>query len=207
MSHPSLFLIPLLIACLLLLLIPPVFAFPNISRVYGCYDLSDGSTVQCYSGQNVTILLSSYDRLQCTTNVTVRLGDRWNCLYPAANSLWGFSCMVPSLPVDALNQTLPVKVVCGNESTPWFMGLRSWGELAITRVSGCSTDNPDHTTSGCMTGSNVTIHGQLTPAHTHRQPLIPPLPYRQLIETPSSSDALRLRFWLRRTQLHPSDAG
>ena len=133
MSRPPLFFIPRLITCLLLLLLPPVSAiFPNISRVYGCYDLSDGSTVQCYSGQNVTILLTSYDRLQCTTNVTVRLGDRWNCLYPAANSLWGFSCMVPSLPLDALNQTLPVKVVCGNESTPWFMGLRSWGELAIT---------------------------------------------------------------------------
>ena len=129
MSRPPLFHLHLLLSSLLLLLAVPACAtFANISRVRGCYDRNNGSTVQCYSGQNVTIFLTSSILPQCvSTNLSVLVGERWTCQYPAITVTGAVSCLVPDLPFDALNQTLPVRVGCGNESSPWFVGLQSWG--------------------------------------------------------------------------------
>ena len=68
-------------------------------------------------------------------------------------------CWLPDVAEADLYQPLSVQVGCNNvTSNTVASAVSSWGQLAVTGVSGCATSTGNFT-SGCRGGDTITVSG------------------------------------------------
>ena len=135
------------------------FTYANTVQIVSLEGCGGLYVLTCYPGASLRIHGASSFRSP-VNNVTI---GGVLCINSQFSSADVITCSMPTMPWELLGEVQPVVVACGNQVSPPFIGIVSYGQVAVTSASGCAYDAMNGTlpwrTSGCKAGDVITVRG------------------------------------------------